>query len=131
MSNIEPQGLLPMTEENRASPQLDNVQSRRFQLVCKRLRAEFGDDFYDAWFDRLVLTRANDGEAILAAPTKFIKVWIDAYFLERLRACFAAEFAEIKSVSVIANEAERVLVLPHPPAARDGMAFSNSIVAGD
>jgi chromosomal replication initiator protein len=93
-----------MAEGNQSAPKPDSEQSLRFQHVGKRLRFEFGDVLYSAWFSRLELTRACDGEALLTAPTKFIKVWIDAHFLERLRACFTAEFSEIKSVSIAASE---------------------------
>jgi chromosomal replication initiator protein len=95
---------MSMAEESRPSSKLNAEQSRRFQQVVERLRAEFGDDLYDAWFSRLALTRASDGEAQLTAPTRFMKTWIDAHFLERLAACFIAEFNEIEFVSIAAPD---------------------------
>jgi chromosomal replication initiator protein len=115
------------TEENRPAPRLESDQLHRFQQFGERLRLEFGDDLYSAWFNRLELLRASDGEAMLAAPTKFMKVWIDAHFLERLRACFAAEFVEIPSVSIAAPRG----FCSCAPVDREAIVQGGSIVAGD
>jgi hypothetical protein len=143
LPRLRQRALLPLVKEARAQFQLEakismaeesqsskpgSDQSRRFQRVRKRLRLEFGDDLYAAWFSRLELTRASDGEALLAAPTKFMKLWIETHFLKGLRACVIAEFNDIDSVSIAAAENP---VAPHAPLGHEGMATGGSMAAGD
>ncbi len=113
-----------MAEENQPTSKPLSDQSRSFQRVRKRLRLEFGDDLYARWFSRLELTRASGGEALLMAPTKFMKLWIEAHYLQGLRACLAAEFSEIDSVSIIVSE-------NHAPRSHLEAPTGGSAAAGD
>ncbi|MGO9391435.1 chromosomal replication initiator protein DnaA [Rhodoblastus sp.] len=65
---------------------------------CARLRAEVGDAVYTSWFTRLELDRIDDGCAILSVPTKFLKSWIQAHYLEKLRGALIAEIPQARGI---------------------------------
>ena len=52
--------------------------------VKRRLRAELGEDVFASWFARLELDDVADGCACLTVPTRFLKSWIEAHYLDRV-----------------------------------------------
>ncbi len=65
---------------------------------CARLRGEVGEAVYTSWFARLELDRIDDGCAILSVPTKFLKSWIQAHYLEKLRGALIAEIPQANEI---------------------------------
>jgi len=59
--------------------------------VKRRLRIELGEDVYTSWFARLELSELSDGCARLTVPTRFLKSWIEAHYLDRLLAIYKSE----------------------------------------
>lgn len=59
--------------------------------VKRRLRIELGEDVYTSWFARLELFEICDGCARLTVPTRFLKSWIEAHYLDRLLAIYKSE----------------------------------------
>jgi chromosomal replication initiator protein len=94
-----------MSGDERSFPELDDAQRRRWECVCSRLRAEFTEAVYRSWFGRLELRQAGDGVAQLTTPTRFLKTWIDAHYVDRLQAHFSAEFGDIGRISIEVREA--------------------------
>lgn len=106
-----------MTKDDRDFSATDADAASRFRRAGARMRREFGDALFDAWFRRLDLLRAEAGEVRLSAPTAFIKLWIDTHFHDRLAACVAAEFRDAPRVSVAVRETARPNA-PRPRLAR-------------
>ena len=59
--------------------------------VKRRLRAELGEDVFMSWLARLELDAIRDGAATLSVPTRFLKSWIEAHYLDRVLSTFASE----------------------------------------
>src|SRR3954454_17477842 len=68
--------------------------------VKRRLRAELGEDVFASWFARLELDAAADGCAFLTVPTRFLKSWIEAHYLDRVLATYRAEAPAITRISI-------------------------------
>ncbi len=84
----------------KRSPMPGKDYTEVWSRTCRRLRAELGEDVYNAWFLRLELDEVRDGTAYLSVPTKFLKSWIHLNYMDRLLATLAAEASEIRGVSI-------------------------------
>jgi chromosomal replication initiator protein len=80
--------------------------------ICRRLRAELGDDVYSSWFGRLELDGIAGPDAYLSVPTKFLKSWIQAHYLDKIVSMVVAEFPEVRRVTLHLRAA------PRPPLPR-------------
>jgi chromosomal replication initiator protein len=68
--------------------------------VCRRLRAELGDDVYSSWFGRLELDGVSGQIAYLSVPTKFLKSWIQAHYLDKIYTLLVVELPEVRRLVV-------------------------------
>ena len=68
--------------------------------ICRRLRAELGEEVFTSWFGRLELDCIVNGVAQLSVPTKFLKSWIQSHYLDRMLAVIGAEAGDIKALAI-------------------------------
>ena len=68
--------------------------------VKRRLRAELGEDVYTSWFARLEIDAVADGCARLTVPTRFLKSWIEAHYLDRVLSIYRAEDASVERLGL-------------------------------
>jgi chromosomal replication initiator protein len=68
--------------------------------VKRRLRAELGEDVFASWFARLELDAVVDGCACLTVPTRFLKSWIEAHYVDRVLATYRAEAPAVQRISI-------------------------------
>jgi chromosomal replication initiator protein len=72
--------------------------------VRSRLRDEFGEAAFRNWLKPLALTRVDDGKAMLAAPSRFLRDWIASHYGDRLIETWRQEAAGIRGVVVEAPD---------------------------
>jgi chromosomal replication initiator protein len=82
--------------------------------VKRRLRAEFGEDVFSSWFARLELDAMTDDTAHLSVPTRFLKSWIQAHYLDKVLALLTAELPGVSRVALVVRSA--VKAAPARPA---------------
>ena len=75
--------------------------------ICRRLRAEVGEDVFTSWFGRLELDGISDGVAYVSVPTKFLKSWIQSHYLDRMMAILASEASSVRALSVGVRSSSR------------------------
>ena len=80
--------------------------------ICRRLRAELGEDVFTSWFGRLELDGIAGDVAQLSVPTKFLKSWIQSHYLDRMLAVIASEVVEVKALAISVRSSSR------PPVSR-------------
>ena len=56
--------------------------------VLDCLRADFDENTYKSWIKPLALINIEDGRAIMAAPTRFMRNWLMSNFAERIKAAW-------------------------------------------
>lgn len=96
---------LPPTHEPRPAMQINSSERERWGRVKQRLRAEVGDDVYSSWFTRMDLD-ATEGEVVrLSVPTRFLKSWIQAHYIERVLACWRAEEPALRRIELAVRTA--------------------------
>lgn len=86
--------------------------------VKRRLRAELGEDVFSSWLARLELSELHDGHAVLSVPTRFLKSWIEAHYLDRILITYRAELPSLQGLAIVMRSASR------DPAGRNGSSRS-------
>jgi chromosomal replication initiator protein len=97
-------------------------ESESWMRICRRLRADVGDDVFSSWFGRLELESLPDSTACLSVPTKFLKSWIQSHYAEKLLLAVAAEFPAVQRLSIAVRSSNRVA---------SGLASGVAIGCGD
>ena len=92
-------------------------ESEAWMRICRRLRADVGDDVFSSWFGRLELDSLIDGAAALSVPTKFLKSWIQSHYAEKLLLALSVEFPAVKRLSITVRSSNRPLAALAIPAA--------------
>jgi chromosomal replication initiator protein len=96
---------LPPTHEPRPAMHTNSSEKERWGRVKQRLRVEVGDDVYSSWFARMDLD-AIEGEVVrLSVPTRFLKSWIQAHYIERVLACWRAEDPALRRIELSVRSA--------------------------
>jgi chromosomal replication initiator protein len=96
---------LPLTHEPRTTMLTNSLEKERWGRVKVRLRAEVGDDVYSSWFARMDLD-AIEGEGVrLSVPTRFLKSWIQAHYIEKVLACWKAEDPALRRIELTVRTA--------------------------
>jgi chromosomal replication initiator protein len=83
--------------------------------VLRRLKEEVGDAAYRSWLQSLQIERIEGGEAIVAAPTAFLRNWVQTHYADRLLALWRSANPSVVRLSVIVDP--RVGDLPAAAAA--------------
>jgi chromosomal replication initiator protein len=84
--------------------------SEAWERVRRRLRAELGEDVFSSWFARVEIAAMVDGVAYLTVPTRFLKSWLEAHYIERLQVSCAAELGAkgvILSIRQVSRDASQ------------------------
>ena len=90
-SHRRPFPTLPTTHEPRPAMHTTPTETERWARVKQRLRADVGDDVFSSWFTRMDLDGIDEEAVRLSVPTKFLKSWIQAHYIERVLVCWRAE----------------------------------------
>jgi chromosomal replication initiator protein len=73
--------------------------------VLGHLKAEVGEAAYRSWLRPMSVERVDDGEAIVAAPTRFLRDWVATHYADRLLALWRSENQRVASVSIVVADA--------------------------
>jgi chromosomal replication initiator protein len=73
--------------------------------VLGRFKGEVGEAAYRNWLRPVNLQRVSDGEAVIAAPTRFLRDWIATHYADRLLALWRVENRQIRRVLVVVSVA--------------------------
>ena len=76
------------------------MEQDRWTRVKGRLRTSVGEDVYTSWFARMDLEAVQDESVHLSVPTRFLKSWIQAHYLERVFACWKAEHPGLRRIDL-------------------------------
>ena len=106
----------------------DRQLQTQWYRVCSRLKAEIGDSAFDNWVKPLKVSEVEGSEVNLAVPSRFMRDWILANYLDRLKELWHGENSSVQSVALSIQPAsaapeaegglkERVLAKPAPKTA--------------
>ena len=69
------------------------------------IRREYGESTYRSWLRPIEFSEANDERIRLSVPSRFVRDWVQANYLERLRALWVMHEPEIETVEIIVRPA--------------------------
>ena len=69
--------------------------------IRSRLRAEYGEAAYRSCLKPLTLSGTSDEFVQLTVPTRFMRVWVEAQYGERLLSLWTSENTLIKNVDIL------------------------------
>jgi len=93
MSNI-------MTAASQEGSTVTGMEAE-WSRVLDRLRTEFDDSVFNSWFKPLALVNVADGCAVMAAPTRFMRNWLESNYADRIRHAWAFENPEVTDINII------------------------------
>ena len=94
---------------------IDDVQSQ-WVRVRARLRSEFGDAAYRSWLRNMTLHGIEAGRVKIAVPTRFLRDWVAAHYVDRIRALWNSENGNIAAVDILVAGAAVPAAIELPPA---------------
>jgi len=71
--------------------------------VLGHLKDEVGDTAYRSWLQSLRVERIDEGEAVVAAPTRFLRNWVATHYADRLLALWRIETPGVDRLSLIVD----------------------------
>ena len=93
------------------------MEQDRWTRVKGRLRSSVGEDVYTSWFARMDLEGVQDESVRLSVPTRFLKSWIQAHYVERVLSAWQAEMPEVHRIDLTVRTAMRFAAPAKDPAA--------------
>lgn len=108
------------------SSQSGAAKGEAWARICRRMRAELGEDVFSAWFKCLELEALTDKDAYLSVPTKFLKSWIQSHYADKILPMLASEFPAVKRLSInVRSSARPPAALAALPSSADSTAARN------
>ncbi len=71
-----------------------------WERIAQRMRGEFGDDIYSSWFARMEIADIVDENLVVSVPTRFLRTWINAHYIDRVIALARKELPKIKRMDI-------------------------------
>ncbi|HTI85159.1 MAG TPA: chromosomal replication initiator protein DnaA [Alphaproteobacteria bacterium] len=92
-----------------------SVRTGQWERVLSALKTELGEAVFKSWLKPLALTRTDGPEVVIAAPTRFMRDWVERHYLDRMKALWMGIDPTVRTleVRVVRTPAPRVSV-PRP-----------------
>jgi chromosomal replication initiator protein len=99
-----------------------SVRNGHWEKVLSTLKSELGEAVFKSWLKPLALSRADGPEVVIAAPTRFMRDWVERHYLERMKALWTGMDPSIRAleVRVVRTPAPKV-AMPLRPHVVDGV----------
>ncbi|MFC7048114.1 chromosomal replication initiator protein DnaA [Emcibacter nanhaiensis] len=73
----------------------------QWSRVLERLKTECEEGVFNSWFKPLALVNVDEGCAVMAAPTRFMRNWLQSNYAERIRQAWSKENPDVTDISII------------------------------
>ncbi len=80
---------------------IDNTMDMQWESVLGQLRADLDENTYKSWIKPLALINLQDGCAVMAAPTRFMRNWLMSNFADRIKAAWQKVNAGVKEIDIV------------------------------
>ncbi len=78
----------------------DAVVDEQWPRVCETLRSEIGEAAYQSWLKPMTVREVRDGRVRISVPTRFMRDWVAAHYVDRLGELWGSENPAIVAVDV-------------------------------
>ncbi len=69
--------------------------------ICDQLKADIGESAFENWLKPMAIIEVKGSEILCSVPSRFMRDWILANYIERLKVLWNDEVASIQSVSLV------------------------------
>ena len=69
--------------------------------ICDQLKADIGESAFENWLKPMAIIEVRGSEVLCSVPSRFMRDWILANYIERLKVLWNDEVASIQSVSLV------------------------------
>jgi chromosomal replication initiator protein len=97
----------------------DGAVTAQWQRVRMRLRDEFGEAAYRSWLSSLSLADVADGTVRIEVPTRFLRDWVLAHYVDKIRSLWMGENRSVGKIEIIVTQPRS---LPVGAVPGDGLA---------
>ncbi len=95
------------------------LQQERWERVRERLRAAYGEAIFNSWLQPLRLADVKNGQVMITVPTRFMREWILAHYIDNILRFWNNEDRSLHSVDIF--------VRPEAPSARNAQEIASSL----
>ncbi|MDA0239958.1 MAG: chromosomal replication initiator protein DnaA [Proteobacteria bacterium] len=118
------------------SEKTDQLLQTQWYRVSSRLKAELDESAFENWVKPIAARSIKGSEARISVPSRFMRDWVVANYLDRIRELWSAEDSGIQSVEVsvqpklkAAAEAAPAPIEPEQPKAKATPTIVNGMDA--
>ena len=86
-----------MVTKGEPVPSIDT----QWQRVSGLLRAEVGEAAYRSWLKPITLQGERGGTITMSVPTRFMRDWVVAHYVDRLRTLWGGENPSVRGVDIV------------------------------
>src|SRR5262245_3160066 len=104
---MRPPAAAQANREPVATHQGDCADQERWARVRKQLRTIVGDDIFSSWFASMDLMGVDGDTVRFSVPTRFLKSWIQAHYVDRILACWQTEQCSTRRVELVVRSPVR------------------------
>jgi chromosomal replication initiator protein len=69
--------------------------------IVARLKEEVGEAAFRNWLQPISVQRVGDGEAVIAAPTRFLRNWVATHYADRLLALWREMNRQVSRLTIV------------------------------
>ena len=87
---------------NSQQPLVSDIKATWYS-VLKKLNKEYGNEIYNSWLKNLKVNNLQNETLVFSVPSKFIRDWITAHYVDKIIFYIEEENPEIKRVKIIVD----------------------------
>ncbi|HJU16287.1 MAG TPA: chromosomal replication initiator protein DnaA [Stellaceae bacterium] len=84
---------------------VSRASESEWNRVLDHLKGEVGETAFRSWLRPMSVQRVDGGQAVLAAPTRFLRDWVATHYADRLLALWRAENQQVTRLSIVVGAA--------------------------
>src|SRR5690242_21233026 len=109
----------------------ESVRCGHWEKVLTALKSEVGEAVFKSWLKPLALACADGPEVVIAAPTRFMRDWVERHYLDRMKALWVGLDPSVRAVEVrvIRTPVPRAVAAPRPQAANGEAPPASALVS--
>jgi len=90
------------------SKHMENSEKELWVRIQAVLKAEIGEDAYNAWISKLTFKRIEDGTVLFSARTPFVRDWVRRHYSDRIRDLWKREGQNVFGVDIAVEKGAAV-----------------------
>ena len=105
--------------QGRDTDSITDLREGEWTRVLSQLKGEIGDDAFRNWLRPINLQRVDSGQAVIAAPTRFLRDWVTTHYADRMLALWRAENERMTRLSIVVGASPKYAKGNNLPALED------------